>query len=126
VVLFNGGLDAAQANKLGPYRLTAAGPHGSFTASSAKLIPLRSAQYDANDESVTLTPKRPFDLTKVFQLRIDGRAPDGLKDSSGRLIDGDNNSTPGGDVTVVLWHPGVTFSAAGYAQQSQYHLVLDS
>ena len=125
-ILFSGPPNTAQANKLGPYHLVTPGPHGSFSGPIAKVIPLRSAEFDAGDESVTLTPKRPFNLTKVFQLRVDGRPRGGLRDSTGRLIDGDNNGRPGGDVAVVLWHPGVTFSAAGYAQQSQYHAVLDS
>jgi hypothetical protein len=125
-VLFSGALDLAQASKVGFYRLKFPGPHGSFNSPFAKIIPLRSAHYEAADDSVTLTPRKPFDLTKVFQLRIDGRRGSGLKDASGRLIDGNNNGKPGGNLEVVLWHPGVTFSEAEYQQDSQRTLTLDS
>jgi hypothetical protein len=125
-VLFSGALRSAQASKVGLYRLSFPDRRGSFNAPNAKVIPLRSAQYEAASDSVTLTPRKPFDLTKVFQLRIDGRTGSGLEDASGLLIDGNNNGRPGGNVKVVLWHPGVTFSEAEYQQEMQRTGTFDS
>jgi hypothetical protein len=116
-VLFSGALNAVQAERLGIYRLATAGEDGSFDGHYSRVIKLGSAQYGANENSVTLTPRRPFSLTKVFQLRIAGEPHGGLHDSNGRLIDGDGNGKPGGNVEVVLWHPGVTFSEAAYESE---------
>jgi hypothetical protein len=49
-----------------------------------------------------LAPKKPFQLSKPVELRVNGLAPSGLEDSIGRLIDGDHDGQPGGNAMVVL------------------------
>jgi hypothetical protein len=46
-------------------------------------------------------------------------------DSTGRLIDGDSNGKPGGNVAIMLWHPGVTFSAAEFQRESKQVLTVE-
>jgi hypothetical protein len=49
--------------------------------------------------------QKPF---KPVQLRVNGSTPSGLKDTIGRLIDGDHNGQPGGNATAALRSGGAT------------------
>jgi hypothetical protein len=60
---------------------------------------------------VTLTPLKPFKVSRSDQLRIDGQPPAGLPDGSGRLIDGDRNGTRGGNAVAVLSRGGTSLEA---------------
>jgi hypothetical protein len=106
-VTFSGAVDAPEAQETGVYRLVTPGKHGSFTAKNAGSVKLGSAAYDAASDSVTLTPKRAFSLSKPVELTINGDPPSGLQDTFGRLIDGDGNGTPGGNAAAVLRRGGV-------------------
>ena len=97
---------------------------GSFNAKNAQVITLKSAVYNATTHKVILTPKTPFALTKPVQLQVDGLPPKGLKDSLGRLIDGDHNGKPGGNAVAVLSHSGVTISAVSYHAAPAIRLSL--
>src|SRR5207248_1693725 len=96
-ISFSGDLDAAEAQQLGVYRLTTAGKHGSFTTKNAKVIKLRLAVYHGANDTVALTPSKPFKLSKPVQLQVNGQPPGGLEDSLGRLIDGNHDGHPGGN-----------------------------
>jgi hypothetical protein len=102
--LFRGGVGFpfAGAQQLGAYRLTVAGRKGSFEARNAMIKKLRTARYDADARTVTLTPKRAFGLSKAVRLRVSGSSASSLVDSLGRLIDGDHDGQPGGDWTAVF------------------------
>jgi hypothetical protein len=93
------------------YRLATAGKKGSFTAKNAKVIPLKSTAYSAASDTVTLTLKKPFKLTKPVQLQVSDLSPSGLQDSLGRLIDGNHDGQPGGNAVAVLGRGGATISA---------------
>jgi hypothetical protein len=108
---FSAALNVTEATSLASYRLATAGKRGSFTAKNAKVIPLKTAEYDPALGEVTLVPRKPFKLTKPVQLRVDGGSPAGLHDSSGRLIDGNHDGQPGGNAVAVLGPKGVTLSA---------------
>jgi hypothetical protein len=82
-----------------------------FDTKNAKLINLKSAIYNAANNTVTLTQKKPFALTKPVQPRINGQPQSGLQDTLGRLIDGDHNGTPGGNSVALLRRSGATISA---------------
>ena len=107
LVTFSGAVDATEAQETGIYRLVTPGKHGSFTAKNAGSIKLRSAVYDAASDTVTLTPKKAFSLSKPVELTINGNPPSGLQDTFGRLIDGDDDGTPGGNAAAVLRRSGV-------------------
>ncbi|MGZ3356365.1 MAG: hypothetical protein ACXVBO_16110, partial [Isosphaeraceae bacterium] len=57
--------------------------------------------------TVTLTPDRPFALTRKAELVIRGNPPNGLRDSQGHLIDGNHDGHPGGNAIVFLSSSGV-------------------
>jgi hypothetical protein len=86
LVAFSGPVDATAAQNPGIYRLATAGKKGSFTAKNAKAIPLKSAVYSTASDSVTLTLKKPFKLSKTIQLQVNGLSPSGLTDRHGRLM----------------------------------------
>jgi len=105
LVTLSGPVNAAEAQTLATYRLATAGKKGSFTAKNAQVIKLKSANYNPVANVVTLTPKKPFALTKPVQLLVDGVPPSGLQDSYGRYIDGGKNAT------AVLQRGGATITA---------------
>ncbi len=130
IVTFSGAVNAAEADNLATYRLATAGKKGSFTAKNAQVIKLKSAVYDAADDTVTLIPKKAFALTKPVQLRIDGLPPSGLQDSSGRFIDGDDNGTSGSNAIAILSRAGATIdslvSATTGSQAVGIQAVIDA
>jgi hypothetical protein len=72
------------------------------------LIRLSSAVFNPSNDTVTLTPGKAFAVTKSVELTVDGTAPSGLQDVSGRLIDGDGDGIAGGDVVALIRRTGVT------------------
>jgi hypothetical protein len=119
VVTFSGAVNNAEAQSIGEYRLATPGKKGSFTAKNAGIIKLKKAVYDQVNDTVVLTPRKPFGLTEPVQLSINGTATAGLQDSFGRLIDGDHNGGPGGNAVAVIRKAGVTVSARALARSSQ-------
>jgi hypothetical protein len=111
LVTFSGPVNATEAQNPGIYRLATAGKKGSFTAKNAKLNALKSASYSAVNDTVTLTPRKPFKLSKPIQLQVNGLPPSGLEDSVGRLIDGNHDGQPGGNAVGLLGRGGATISA---------------
>ena len=110
IVKLSGGVNPFQAQQLATFRLATAGKRGSFDAKNAQILKLRSARYDAGTATLTLTLLKTFRLAKTVQFRINGSAPGGLVDASGRLIDGDHNGTPGGNAIALLRKTGVTIT----------------
>jgi len=118
LVTFSGAVNAPEADETGIYRLVTPGKHGSFTAKNAGSIKLRSAVYNAASDTVTLLPKKAFSLSQPVELTINGNPPPGVQATFGRLIDGDDNGTPGGDAAAVLRRSGVVTSAIALARSS--------
>ncbi len=71
---FSGAVNMAEADSVATYRLVLPGKRGSFMAKNAKAIGLRSAVFNAANNEVTLTPKKPFALTKPVQLTVNGQS----------------------------------------------------
>ena len=111
IVTFSGAVNAAEAQNPAIYRLTLPGKKGSYTAKNAKVIKLKSALFNAANDTVTLIPSKPFAVGKPVQLRINGQPPAGLQDGAGRLIDGDHNRTAGGDAVAILSRGGASIQA---------------
>jgi hypothetical protein len=101
---FSGSVNASEADSVATYRLVRAGKRGSFAAKNAMVLKLKSAMMiNAADDAVTLTPRKAFALTMMkVELIVDGQSPGGLQDSSGQLIDGDQNGQPGSNAVVIL------------------------
>ena len=67
--------------------------------------------YTASNNTVALTPKKPFALTKPVQVLVYGTGPTALQDSDGRDIDGDHNGMAGGNAIAIIAKKGVTVDA---------------
>ncbi len=111
LVKFTGPVNAAQANQLATYHLATPGKHGSYTTKNAAIIKLRSAVYTASSNTVALTPKKPFALTKPVQLLVYGTGLSALQDTYGRAISGANNGQPGSNAVAILSRSGVKLNA---------------
>jgi len=115
-VIFSGLVNSAEADTLTTYRLATPGKKGSYTAKNAKIIKLKTALYTASTNTVALTPKKPFFLTKPVQVLVYGTGPNALQDAEGRLIDGDHNGTAGGNAIAIIAKHGVTYAAVPLAR----------
>jgi plastocyanin len=102
IVHFSGPVNASEAQNTGMYRLTETGRNDSFIAKNATVVKLASATYNAALDEVILKPKRPFGLSNCVQVVIDGHQPGGLQDSFGRVINGNDDGAPGGDVVAMI------------------------
>jgi hypothetical protein len=103
---FSGSVNGTEAANTAIYRLAIAGKHNSFTKGAA-IVKLRSAVYNSATNSVTLTPRKAFALTKPVQLVITGTPPSGLQDTSGQFIDGANNGQAGSNAVIMITKSGV-------------------
>jgi hypothetical protein len=114
LLTFSGPVNSAEADQIGTYRLATPGKGGSYTAKNAAVIKLKSAVYTGANDTVALTPSKPFALTKPVELVVYASSPDGLKDSYRRYINGGTNATAilsGGAVTIE----GIALAADGRA-----------
>ncbi len=118
VVDFSGPANAAQADDVATYRLTTANGKGSFTAKNSPVLKLRSAVFNPANDTVTITPKKAFALTKAVELTINGTAPSGLQDSTGQLIDGAGNGTAGSNAVALIRRTGVTLNPVAPAPKA--------
>jgi RHS repeat-associated protein len=118
-VIFSGEVNSLAANSLAGYRLATPGKKNSYTAKNAGIIKLKKAVFTASNNTVALTPKKPFALTKPVQILVYGTGPTALQDSTGRAIDGDHNGTPGGNAIVIIAKKGATIAAVTTARTSK-------
>ncbi len=92
LVTFSGPVNATEADETRTYRLAKPGKRGSYTAKNAAVIKLKSALYTGANDTVALTPVRPFALNKPVQLLVYGTGATALRDTYGRPIDGAKNA----------------------------------
>jgi hypothetical protein len=92
-VLFNEALDSAVAEDAKDYQII--GPAG-------RVIRIKSAQYDAADDSVTLHPAQRINIHHRYTLVFMGKNTGGLANTSGELLGSTGNGEPGHDVRVPL------------------------
>jgi trimeric autotransporter adhesin len=105
-VFFSGVVNPAEVKATSLYALVTPGKKNSFTAKNAGKIKVKTAKFVPSANEVILTPKTAIAATTPVQLTIKGT----LQDSLGRLIDGDKNGQPGGNVVAVIRKTLVTFS----------------
>jgi len=101
---FSGSLEADLEADKALYKFIIAGKKGSFAAKNAMIVKVSKATA-LSPETVTLTPKTAFLLTKPVELVVNGLQ---LKDSLGRLIDGNHDGQPGGNAIAVISKNTVT------------------
>ena len=80
-VIFSGAVNAAEADSMHTYRLATPGKKGSYTAKNAGIIKLKKALYTPSTNTVALTPKKPFALTKPVQVLVYGTGATALQDA---------------------------------------------
>jgi uncharacterized repeat protein (TIGR01451 family) len=96
VLTFSAPMDPVQAEALNNYSIRLAGKNGLPGNPEGPTIPLASAQYNASRRTVTLTPVRPLSLGQFYQFLANGPGSSGLTDTSGNVLDGDQNGVPDG------------------------------
>jgi uncharacterized repeat protein (TIGR01451 family)/CSLREA domain-containing protein len=76
------------------------------------IIPVASAVYDPAALSVTLHPKTLINIHYAFFVTAVGTGPNGVRDTSGNLLDGAATGQPGSDYTarIVWFGPGTPIS----------------
>jgi hypothetical protein len=84
VLTFNAPLDPDQAENAINYALAVAGPNGQ----PSRKVALETPVYDPGSQTVALTPTRPLQLGKLYQLTINGQGSAGVVDRSGNLLAG--------------------------------------
>jgi hypothetical protein len=89
VVQFSQPLDPASAQNVANYNLVTL-IHGGRRISSP--FAFRSAVYDPTSNSVTLYPTRQLALRRSYRLTVNGTEPEGVRNSSGVLLNGGTNS----------------------------------
>jgi hypothetical protein len=107
-VVLSGAVNATEAQSKVIYKLLMSSKNNAFVAKKAKPIAVKSASYTAATNTIVITPKTPFALSKPVQLLISGGPPIGLQDSLGRFIDGDRNGVAGGNEIAVISKKSVT------------------
>jgi hypothetical protein len=65
-------------------------------------IPIRNVVYDPATRIVMLTCRRRGSIAGHYLLVVNGTAPNGISDVSGRLLDGEGTGRPGSDFTTFL------------------------
>jgi hypothetical protein len=105
VITFSEDLDPSRAQSLANYSVS------EFFRSGRRTVPrpiiVTGAVYISTPHAVTLNlaGRRQFNLGG--QITINGSAPSGLVDLAGNLLDGDNNTTPGGNAVIRLRRGGI-------------------
>ncbi len=110
VVDLSGPVNAVQADNVATFHLATANSGGSFRARNSPVIKLRSAVFNPANNTITLTPRKAFGLSRPVELTINGTPPSGLQDSSGQFIDGDNTGDPGGNAVMLIRRGSVTLN----------------
>jgi plastocyanin len=70
---FSGPVNPSAADNIAMYQLSMAGKNGAFDTRTARAIKLRSAVFDATQNQVTLTLKKPLRPAKAVKLTIQGQ-----------------------------------------------------
>ena len=103
VLTFNEDMNRSTASNLLNYVLTLLGPNPRKPKHHpARVVPLKSASYDVNSRTVTLTPDQPLQIGQFYQLTVNGEARPGLTDVAGNLLDGDVNGLPDGILNTLV------------------------
>jgi streptogramin lyase len=101
VLTFNEALDAARAQNLANYQLRTAARRGQMIRTGRR-IRISQAVFNPTTNTVTLLPAERLPLQRLFQLTVNGVAPNGLTDTQGRLLDGNGSGTPGSNYVALI------------------------
>jgi hypothetical protein len=94
VLTFNLRLNAVPADSLANYRLVSTAPKS--------VIPIRSVQYDAASQTVTLRLKHSLPLQGTYRLTVIGTPPGGLTTNVGAFLAGSGTGQSGTNYVTVF------------------------
>jgi hypothetical protein len=96
ILTFSESLNAATAEDLSNYHITAPGRDGRFGTHDDRTVAITSAVYDPAQHTVTLTTLQRLSWTNRYEIWVNGSSPAGVTDLAGNLLDGNNDGKPGG------------------------------
>jgi uncharacterized repeat protein (TIGR01451 family) len=102
VLTFNELLDPARAQNPANYQILTVVQCGRSRYRTGRAIRISSVLYNPATKSVTIFPAERLDLHKLYQLTVNGLAPNGLTDTSGNLLDGSASGTPGSNFVAII------------------------
>ena len=94
-------LDPATVKNLSAYTLAAAGKDKKFNTKDDVKYKITKAVYSPASHTLTIS-HTAIKLTADLQLTISGSGTTGLKSTTGRLLDGNRDGTPGGDGVIMI------------------------
>ena len=71
-------------------------------SANGKRIAIKSAVYNPSALTVTLRPAHLLDIHAEYQLTVVGTAPNGLTDTTGKLLDGAGTGQPGSNYVASV------------------------
>jgi uncharacterized repeat protein (TIGR01451 family) len=119
VLTFDRPLNPERAQDPGNYQIVALG-------GSRRNIRVRSAVYDAAARTVTLSPVHRLNLHDLFRLTVIGTGPSGLTDTSGNLLDGQNDGNPGSNFVTIVTAADLVLTTTNPALLREYHKIVSS
>jgi hypothetical protein len=96
VLTFSEPMDASRSEALDNYSLVEVG------LGHHQVIRLNAAKYNATAHTITLVPSQSLNLQLVYRLTVNGTSSTGLTNTSGALLDGNGDGTPGRNYVAVL------------------------
>ena len=95
---FDSALFVAPAQNLANYSIVDLGTNGKKNTT----IAIKSAVFNASNNSVTLSPAKKIGLKDQVRLTVNGVAPNGLTNTDGLYLDGAGTGTPGSNYSVTF------------------------
>ncbi len=102
LLTFNLPLDVARAKSLVNYRLALTTAHQQTGITSKRTISIRSVQYDAASQTVSVQPRLPLPLKWTYQLTVIGTPPGGLTTAVGDYLAGAGTGQPGTNYVATI------------------------
>lgn len=102
VVGFSQPMDPVRAAELGCYRLIFPGCDNVFGNANDKVVPIRSATYNAETNQVVLQTARRLPLNQTYRLICSGNPETGLRNMDGVALDGAGTGEPGSDYLSLI------------------------
>jgi hypothetical protein len=90
-------MDPLAVGRIANYRLAGPGFDGVLGTRDDALLAISSAQYDATNRTLTLTPQAPLAQNQLYRLALKSG---GLLDRNHRQLDGDGDGAAGGDYVL--------------------------
>ena len=103
VLTFSQPISAAPADNRANYRLVLLRPDQRPATKHDRIIPIRSASYDAGSDTVTLQPiYYRLPLRRTYELTVVATPPGGLTDANGVYLYGSGASQPGSNIVLTF------------------------